>query len=268
MKLYTLLLGLLLLLLSGCHDTKAPAPVSSAGTLGPVLEQPLPKNARILVLSTLQPISIHIISENIFFYKTLGRLQIPASHLNPSLSQTMTHVLQNKGYRVTASAALNTDNPLNTANIQYTSSQLSGSVGRAATHIPPPGALTPEAKPFLFAQIKQHPADFIVLLTQTGPQPLVFNLKCELSKMNTYSRASIEPDLYLYKIYFIDAHSMRPLAWITGGFSSDLRNTRWCAPPEQLKADQREDLNKMMIQGLNKVVREDLSQALHYRAPS
>lgn len=266
MKVCTLLFGLLLFLLSGCSHTKAAVQVSSAGTLGPPLEQPLPENARILVLSTLQPVSVNIISENIFSYKNLGGFEIPASHLNPSLSQTMTHVAQNGGYRVAASVPLNTRNPLNTANIQYASSQLSGSVDRTATHIPPRGSLTPEAKRFLFQQIKQHPADFIVLLTQTGPQPLALDLRCELSKMNTYSRASIGPDLYLYKIYLIDARRMQPLAWTTGAFNSDLPHTHWCKSPEQLKADQRKDLNNMIIKGLNKAVNEDLSQVLRHPA--
>jgi len=230
--------------LAGCNSTKPI--ISSAGTIGPGLSTAIPQN-HFLVISTLQDVKVDVISENIFIYHILGSATITAQNLNAQLVKTMRATLNRLNYLYVDYAALNNPNPLNTANIQPFTDH---------------SALTPEARQYLSDLIKNHPVDIIVLMTQNGPHSLVYDVKCELSKNNIYYQASIQPHLYLYKIYVINAHTLKIITWITGSANGDLPDTHLCKPMSQYSPQDLNDVNYFVIEQLNKAVADDLSKTL------
>lgn len=242
-----MLILLLSSLLNGCHSG-AP-PLSSAGTIGPGLSQAIPQNQRILVLAALRDIKVDIVSENIFTYQILGTKTIAATAVNSQLLSTMNATLKNLDYYRLRSATLNDPNVLNTTDIQAITNH-------SYT------ALTPEAQQFLADFIKDRHVDTIVLLTQDGDRPLAFDLKCELSKNNFYYHASIQPHLYLYKIYVIDAHTLKIITWITGSATGNLPDVHLCKPVAQFTRRDLNDLNYTVMNRLNSAVADDLSKTL------
>lgn len=231
--------------LSGC-STETPA-VYSAGTAGPKLEKPLSQNPHILALAVLSDIKIDVISENIFTYRKLGTTTVEGALVNAQLSKTMAATLKNMNYPRVDSASINSSNVLNTTDVQATATEL-----------------TPAAQQFLAQQLHGRGIDTVVLITQDGNQPLAFDLKCELSKNSTYNQASIEPHLYLYKIYIIDAHTLKILTWITSNASGNLHNTHLCKPPTYFSAENFNELNEIVTSGLNTAVTASLNQIFIY----
>ena len=104
--------------------------------------------------------------------------------------------------------------------------------------------------------------DTIILLTQSGNQPLAFDVKCELSKQDFYQHASIEPHLYLYKIYVIDAHTLKILTWITGSANGHLQDTRLCKPTSQYRTQDFNELRSILMRKLESSVAKDLNRTL------
>ena len=93
--------------------------LSTAGTLGPKLTNPLSQDQHILVLSVLRDIRIDIIGENIFIYNELGKTSLPAEAVNILLSKTMAATLRDNGYGHLESAVINNSNVLNTTDITW-----------------------------------------------------------------------------------------------------------------------------------------------------
>lgn len=234
-------------LLNGCRSGMPP--LSSAGTIGPRLSQAIPKNQQILVLAVLRDIKVDVVSENIFSYQILGAQTIAAALVNSQLLKTMNSTLKSLDYYHLNSVTLNNPNVLNTGDIQ-------------ALANPSYPALTSEAQQFLANFIKDCHIDTIVLLTQDGDRPLAFDLKCELSKNNFYYQASIQPHLYLYKIYVIDAHDFKIITWITGSANGDLPDVHLCKPLSQFTSRDLNDLNYNVINSLKTAVNNDLSNML------
>lgn len=170
--------------------------LSTAGTFGPKLTKPLSQDQHILILSVLRDIRIDIVGENIFIYHELGTTSLPAEEVNALLSKTMVVTLKGNGYSHLESTVISNSNVLNTTDIQ-------------SLHGQPENWLSREAQQFLSQVVNHRNVDTIILLTQSGSQPLAFDVKCELSKRDFYQHASIEPHLYLYKIYVIDAHTLK-----------------------------------------------------------
>lgn len=245
--LYHLMALLLLTVLTGCESNKHV--LSSAGTIGPVINQTIPLDQHFLTLAVLRDTNVDIVSENIFIYRKLGSTQIPAALINGQLNKTMATTLHGIGYHHVRSNAINTPNVLNTTDIQLLTNH-------SVTEI------TPEARQFLAEQIKDRNIDIIILITQNGHDPLAFDLKCELSKNNFYYHASIQPHLDLYKIYVINAHTMRILTWITGSANGDLSDTSLCKPINKYSPQDFNTVNNIVISGLNKSVSTDLFNTL------
>jgi hypothetical protein len=240
MKLLNLLLGIMITgMISGCAtDTKV---ISSAGTIGPVLQHKLPQNQRILVLSALRDTQVNIISENIFLYQELGIITIPAPVMNLKLAQAMVSKLKRIGYTHVDAQVINDSNALNTADINN---------------------ISPEAAKALSEYLRNKNVDSIILLTQNSGQPLIYDLKCELAKNNAYRHASIQPHLYLYKIYVINAHDLKILTWITGSANGNVPNTGLCKPQTAYSAEDISELHSILLDQLRRTVSEDLSKTL------
>jgi hypothetical protein len=237
-------------LMNGCAATKPPTTVlSSAGTIGPKLIKPLPQDQRILVISALRDIHVDIVSENIFIYNILGSTTLPAALINPIMNHSLINSLQENSYQNLQAAVINTPDPLNTTEIHMLTAL-------------PDDSLSAPAQQSLKQQINQQNVDIIVLLTQSGSEPLAFDVKCELSKNNLYYYASIEPHLYLYKIYVIDAHSLKILTWITGSANGELQDLHLCRPTSLYRPRDFNNLNSTVIHKLRAAVGKDLLRTL------
>jgi hypothetical protein len=207
-----------------------------------------------LVLSVLRDVKVNIIRENIFIYQELGTIITPAGLINGKLSQTLKVKLEKMNYSTVESAVINTNNVLNTTDIQALSNHAFID-------------LSPEAKQFLAQQIKDNSTDTIVLITQNGDQPLAFDLKCEVGKDNHYYQASIEPHLYLYKIYLINAHTLKILTWITGSPNGNLPDTHLCKPVAQLSEQDINEIKYRIINSLKTTMSADLSKLFNSQLP-
>jgi hypothetical protein len=129
-------------------------------------------------------------------------------------------------------------------------------------HGQPESWLSREAQQFLSQVVNHRNVDTIILLTQSGSQPLAFDVKCELSKRDFYQHASIEPHLYLYKIYVIDAHTLKILTWITGSANGHLQDTSLCKPTSQYRAQDFNELRSILMRKLDRSVAKDLTRTL------
>ncbi len=245
-----LLAMLVVCLLSGCAAPKTTTTVlSTAGTFGPKLTKPLSQDQHILVLSVLRDIRIDIIGENIFIYNELGTTSLPAEAVNILLSRTMAATLRDNGYGHLESAVINNSNVLNTTDIQWSHDQFES-------------RLSEEARQFLSQVVNHRNVNTIILLTQSGSQPLAFDVKCEISKRDLYRQASIEPHLYLYKIYVIDAHTLKILTWITGSAHGHLQDTSLCKPISQYQTQDFNELRSILAHKLESSVAKDLTRTL------
>ncbi|GEM_PF-5777831 len=243
-----ILLFFILIFIGGCaHHAQV---ISSAGTIGPGLKNPLPKNQAILVLAVLRDVKTDIVSENIFTYEKLGSVSIPAEQINHQLSQTVKTTLKKFAYYQVNTQMINTLNVLNSTDIQTLEyhSQFN---------------LTSDAQAFLRKELINKNVDTLILITQSDDQALGLDLKCELSKNNIYYQASLQAHLDLYKIYFIDARTLKIITWLTGSANEYLQDTHLCKPLSQFSAQDTNELKYLVMNGLNKALAADLAKTLN-----
>ncbi len=224
--------------LSGCGTE---INLSSAGTLGPILKKPIDKSQRILVISALQDIKVDVISENIFSYRKFGSKVIAKNFLNEELSRAMVSTLKEHNFKYIQIRNLTTANDINTGDIELS---------------------TTKAKEFLSSQLANTHSDFILLLTQSHKQSLVYDIKCELGKKNQYDQARFEQHLDLYKLYLIDAHTLQVLSWTTGSPNFDLPNVRLCKPLKSYGANDLKELNITVGELFRRAIKIDLIRTL------
>jgi hypothetical protein len=224
-------LGVLFLFLCACTPTLPP--VSSAGTLGPVLTAPLPPDARILVISNLTDAPITIIRENIFQYHLLGKTSVSGELMNSAINRAILQLFHKNGYREVQTLTI--------INPHYWNSR----------------------KQLIDSINAQRHADIIILITKNNEKHILgFDIHCEVSRFNQYYQAIIEPHLDLYKITVIAAQNQQVLTWITGSINGNLRNTRFCKPLSSFSMRDYLALNSIVNTGLHVAITRDISKIL------